>query len=263
MDQALKSMDSPKKHGSNFLAWLKGYDQFGQPVGLTINGDSEFKTIAGGAASIALGIYMIWILIFSLTPVILKQINTSQTQLQNFDVETNSLDPFAYGFTFAVGFEQQIDQRIGTISLNYKTKKWINGQEVKYSFPILLKNCEESSGYTMSTKHKPMSMICFDELPIESRLLAGDYFSAEFNYLQVNLTPCSSKDKDSCASNDEVKAFYNANPNMQFMFRDHYYNFDDYEVLLESYINSVNYVAVDPAYLSSVNFFVRKIFLDG
>ena len=47
------------------------------------------------------------------------------------------------------------------------------------------------------------------------------------------------------------------------MFRDHYYNFDDYEFLLESYINSVNYVAVDPAYLSSVNFFVRKIFLDG
>ena len=54
----------------NFLAWLKSYDKFGQPVGLTINGDSEFKTQAGGVASLALAIYMIWILIFSLTPVL-------------------------------------------------------------------------------------------------------------------------------------------------------------------------------------------------
>ena len=59
-----------------------------------------------------------------------------------------------------------------------------------------------------------MSMMCFDELPIENRLLAGDYFSAEFNYFQVKLTPCSSEDKDACASNDEMKEFYNANPNM-------------------------------------------------
>lgn len=47
------------------------------------------------------------------------------------------------------------------------------------------------------------------------------------------------------------------------MFRDHFYNFNDYEFMFDSYINTVNYVSVDPAYLSNVNFFVRKIFLDS
>ncbi len=65
-----KTPKSQKNHASNFLAWLKSYDKFGQPVGLTINGNSEFKTIYGGLASLTLGIYMIWILVFSLTPVV-------------------------------------------------------------------------------------------------------------------------------------------------------------------------------------------------
>ena len=47
------------------------------------------------------------------------------------------------------------------------------------------------------------------------------------------------------------------------MFLDNNYNFNDYEVLFESYINTLNYVSVDTSYLSSVDFFVRKIFLDG
>jgi len=42
-----------------------------------------------------------------------------------------------------------------------------------------------------------------------------------------------------------------------------FYNFNDYEGMFDSYINTVNYVSVDPAYLSNVNFFVRKIFLDS
>jgi hypothetical protein len=70
MEKNSKTAKRPKQHASNFLAWLKSYDKFGQPVGLTINGDSEFKTQAGGVASLALAIYMIWILIFSLTPVL-------------------------------------------------------------------------------------------------------------------------------------------------------------------------------------------------
>jgi len=47
------------------------------------------------------------------------------------------------------------------------------------------------------------------------------------------------------------------------MFRDSFYNFNDYEGMFDSYINNVNYVSVDPAYLSNINFFVRKIFLDS
>ena len=70
MNKISKPAKIPKQHASNFLACLKSYDKFGQPVGLTINGDSEFKTLAGGVATLALAIYMIWILIFSLTPVL-------------------------------------------------------------------------------------------------------------------------------------------------------------------------------------------------
>lgn len=77
------------------------------------------------------------------------------------------------------------------------------------------------------------------------------------------MKPCFSDVEGVCGTKDEVKAFYAANPSLQFMFRDHFYNFNDYEGMFDSYINTVNYVSVDPAYLSNVNFFVRKIFLDS
>ena len=47
------------------------------------------------------------------------------------------------------------------------------------------------------------------------------------------------------------------------MFVDHYFDFNDFEILFDSYTNTVNYVSVDQAYLSSVDFFVRKLLLDG
>jgi hypothetical protein len=51
-----------KKNFGSLLAYLKSWDQFGQPVGLSINGESEFKTLYGSIASIGLGIYMFCIL---------------------------------------------------------------------------------------------------------------------------------------------------------------------------------------------------------
>ena len=97
----------------------------------------------------------------------------------------------------------------------------------------------------MSTKGTPMSMMCFGELPLKMRSLTGDYFSNEFTYLQVSLAPCLSDVIGECATKDEVTAFYEANPTLQFMFLDHYYDFNDYEILFQSYVNTINYVSVD------------------
>jgi len=70
-----------KKIGNNFFEFLKDFDQFGKPVGLTINGDGEFKTVIGSIASIALAIYMIRILIISITPVFHREIEGSSLQV--------------------------------------------------------------------------------------------------------------------------------------------------------------------------------------
>lgn len=61
----------------NFLTWLKKCDLFGQPVGLTINGNSDYKTLAGGAASVLLSIFMTYIFVISYIPVFTKQIYSS------------------------------------------------------------------------------------------------------------------------------------------------------------------------------------------
>ena len=66
-----------KKSYHSFLSFLKGLDQFGKPVGLTIDGEGEFKTIYGGAASVGIGIYLIRIFVLSFIPVILREIDTS------------------------------------------------------------------------------------------------------------------------------------------------------------------------------------------
>ena len=67
-----KKKFNPKKRVNNFLLWVKSYDKFGLPVGLAINGASEFKTLAGGASSVALGIFVIYIVSISFIPVYLK-----------------------------------------------------------------------------------------------------------------------------------------------------------------------------------------------
>ena len=66
----------------------------------------------------------------------------------------------------------------------------------------------------------------------------------------MSLNPCVSEKKGVCATDKEVAAFYAANPNLQFMFVDKYTNFSDTDVIYDSFINTVNYVSVDPSYLS-------------
>jgi hypothetical protein len=66
-----------QKTKNNFLKWLKSFDHFGKPVGLTIDGETEFKTLAGGSLTIILACYLIFILIQSFIPVFLNEIDTS------------------------------------------------------------------------------------------------------------------------------------------------------------------------------------------
>jgi len=138
-------MDNAKKQQTknNFLTWLKSFDHFGKPVGLTIDGEAEFKTLAGGSLTILLACYLIFILIRSFIPVFLNEIDTSQTQLINFDVDNEWFDPFEHGFTFAVGFPEPIDERVGTLTLSYETKDWIDDKEIRSSTPLNLHSCND------------------------------------------------------------------------------------------------------------------------
>ena len=106
------------KHKKNktwfsFLAWLRSYDQFGKPVGLTMDGDDVFKTLQGGIVSVGFMTYIYYLFITSLIPVVLGEIDSSQTQTIFYDT-TIPFDPFAYGFNFAVGFNQPLPANIGT-----------------------------------------------------------------------------------------------------------------------------------------------------
>lgn len=103
--------------------------------------------------------------------------------MANFDVDNESFDPFEHGFNFAVGFPAELDKRVGTLTMTYETKKWVDDKVVKKSTAIPLHSCQESSGFPMPSLKYPISLMCFDELPAGLRSLTGDYFSDEFNYL--------------------------------------------------------------------------------
>jgi len=64
-----------RRQWGKFLDYVTTWDQYGVPVGLTLNGESHFKTIYGALASIGLGIYMIRILWFTLSPVVFREID--------------------------------------------------------------------------------------------------------------------------------------------------------------------------------------------
>ena len=84
-----------KKNFGSMLAYLKSWDQFGQPVGLTIKGESEFKTLYGSAASIGLAAYMLYILVLAYTPVLTREIETAFTSIIRF--ENNEYGQFEDG----------------------------------------------------------------------------------------------------------------------------------------------------------------------
>jgi len=73
----LTQKDKLKKHVGNFLDYIQSWDQFGHPVRLTINGEDTYKTLYGAAASIALGGYLIYIMIVCLLPVVLRHVDGS------------------------------------------------------------------------------------------------------------------------------------------------------------------------------------------
>jgi len=52
-----------KKAAYNFTNFIKSKDSFGVPVGLTIKGESEFKTLYGGILSLCLKIYFVYLLV--------------------------------------------------------------------------------------------------------------------------------------------------------------------------------------------------------
>jgi len=43
-----------------------------------------------------------------------------------------------------------------------------------------------------------------------------------------------------------------------FYYDDSYVDMDDYKYLIQNYVNTNNFVSVDPKYQTQVNYFVRK-----
>lgn len=65
-----------------------------------------------------------------------------------FDVDNEAFDPFKFGFTFAVGFKDKIDPRIGSLTLAWEKREWADEKRVPTSKNIPLHSCDEASGFT-------------------------------------------------------------------------------------------------------------------
>ena len=76
-----------------FSDFIKSRDQFGVPVGLTIKGESSYNTIYGGAISIGLTLYTLYLLINSLTACFNREITNSHSYVIKYDI-TEPFDPF-------------------------------------------------------------------------------------------------------------------------------------------------------------------------
>jgi len=63
---------------TTFLNYLRSWDSFGRQVGLTINGDSAFKTLYGSMATLALTIYIAKLFLTRLVGVVGREIDSTQ-----------------------------------------------------------------------------------------------------------------------------------------------------------------------------------------
>jgi len=184
--------DKVRRQAGRFREYIKSWDQFGRKVSLTIDGDDSYKTSYGGYASIALGCYMLYIAFVCLRPVVRREIDASQYQVTNFDLDHNSFDPFAHGFSFAYGMRDEIPKRIGTLELIYETRIYEQGKETKITKVVPTKRCPPDSEYPQNHPYGSLSLFCFDghELAPEDRELKGDYYSDEFKSFFVSLKKC-------------------------------------------------------------------------
>jgi len=100
--------------------------------------------------------------------------------LVNFPLDKEAFDPFEFGFTFAVGLKDPIDPRIGSLTLNWEKREWIDNKKIATSKNIQLRSCDDASGFK---NIRDVSMMCHDEIPMETRNLTGDHYSDTFSYL--------------------------------------------------------------------------------
>ena len=68
-----------RKFGRKTLAYFKSWDMFGHPVGLSIQGEEEFKTYYGSIATLLLTIYMLFVLYVAFEPIAKNKVKTSYT----------------------------------------------------------------------------------------------------------------------------------------------------------------------------------------
>jgi len=64
-----KNQQRDKNIARNMLAYLRSWDQFGHPVGLSIDGESEYKTLYGSIATLILIIYMAYVSVLAFEPI--------------------------------------------------------------------------------------------------------------------------------------------------------------------------------------------------
>jgi len=100
------------KVGKNMLAYLKSWDQFGHPVGLSLGGDSKYKTMCGSIATLALACIIVWVSYENLEPWFAGEINEVKGRLLAINRQTNEpYNPFkvADGLLFAIGSDIELD----------------------------------------------------------------------------------------------------------------------------------------------------------
>jgi len=73
-------------------------------VALSLGGEDTYKTLYGSIASILLAAYMAYVLYVQAAHVFKREIDSSTTKLAFSNYE--KFDPFAHGFSFAIGFDK-------------------------------------------------------------------------------------------------------------------------------------------------------------
>jgi len=104
-----------------------------------------------------------------------------------FDLQNDTFDPFAHGFTFAAGTRDEIPKRIGALQMVFKSKTNKGAIFTDTSKTVPLRKCNKTDGFPGYFKGAALVMNCFDpmDLPVDGRSLNGDYYTPNFNYFQL------------------------------------------------------------------------------
>ncbi|CAI2377012.1 unnamed protein product [Moneuplotes crassus] len=238
---------------------IKGFDMYPTSINFTFDGQEEFKTLIGGVVSIVIKVIIILYSYLMLRIMIerkntQKSVNTVVTDILNdkSPVHLNTSD-FSFAFNGIIEGDNSfdlLDNPYVSVELFQWVKNTTTGDFDSTDIPMV--RCEKTF-FKFYNQTEVEKLGIEDYICPQNRnfLIQGNSLSEDFLYLELNIDKC----KTGCPADLDTVL---SKIRMEIPFVNTYFNFDDFNSPVKTYIDGRLTFDLLPGYLIRNDVFIQK-----